>query len=99
VQTPCQSYANITSHEELQLQQEQDTHSTKKNLRFALLSPTPSYFHFLGYSLGFANFPVVFPFWGVLLSVFDMDLWLLPRRANKKCHELMLRARTHNASC
>ena len=42
------------SHKELQLQQEQDTRSFyRNNLYFALLSPTPPYSHFLGYSWGF----------------------------------------------
>lgn len=56
-------------YKEIQLQQEQDTHLFYKyNLHFALLSPTPPYFHFLAYSLGFffPIFPRFLPFEEVL---------------------------------
>lgn len=101
VQAPCQSYANIFSQRASAAARTRYLLILQGQSAFCSFEPYPIIFTFTEiFDRGFfSHFPVVFPFWGGFLGVFGEGLWLLPRRANNKCHGLMPRARTNDASC
>lgn len=91
VQAPRQSYANIFSQRA----------SAAARTRYSLVLQRQFAF------CSFEPYPIIFPFTETLDRYFFsfscgfplLGLWLLPRRANNKCHGLMPRARTNDASC